>query len=127
MLPAIDLYQTADMQAAYSFFHFDESVVRLIESSTDTTEGPSLVLLQARQLLDLPENDEQAAQPVSEEQQKHREDVLRSLESLGNGFGNSEFSKAIALLREEALELPQALKVLEIADASSIAPEFWEM
>lgn len=115
------------MQAAYSFFHFDESVIRLIESSTDTTEGPSLVLLQARQLLNLPENEEQAAQPVSQEQQKQREDVLRSLESLGNGFGNSEFSKAIALLREEALELPEALKVLEIADASIIAPEFWEM
>jgi hypothetical protein len=118
---------TVDMQAAYSFFHFDESVIRLIESSTDTTEGPSLVLLQARQLLKLPESGDEAAQPVSEEQQKGRQEVLQALENLGNGFGNSEFSKAIASLREEALELPEALKVLEIPDASSIAPEFWEM
>jgi hypothetical protein len=115
------------MQAAYSLFQFDDSVIRLIESSTDTAEGPSLVLLQARQLLQLPENEEQAAQPVSPDQQKRREDVLRALENLGNGFGNSEFSNAVALLKEEALELPEALKVLEIEDASSITPEFWEM
>lgn len=115
------------MQAAYSLFEFDESVIRLIESSTDTTEGSSLVLLQARQLLQLPETEEQAAQPVTPEQQKRREDVLRALENLGNGFGNSEFNKSVALLKEEALEIPEALKVLEINDASSIAPEFWEM
>lgn len=113
------------MQTAYGFFSFDDSVIRLIEA--DMAEGPSLVLMRARQMMGLSENDEQSTTSVSPEQQKQRTDVLEALETLANGIGNTKFSKDIVLLREEALELPEALKALEIPDASSIEPEFWEM
>lgn len=93
----------------------------------DTSDGTSLALMQARQMMGMSENDEQSTVSVSPEQRKYRTDVLEALETLGNGLGNAEFSKEIALLREEALELPEALKALEIADASSIEPEFWEL
>lgn len=113
------------MQKAYGFFNFDDSVIRLIEA--EAAEGTSLILMHARQMMGLVDKDEQASMSVSPEQQKQRGDVLEALETLGNGFGDPQFSKEIALLREEALELPEALKALEIADASTIEPEFWEM
>jgi hypothetical protein len=83
--------------------------------------------MQARRMMGMSQSDEQSTASLSPEQQKHRTDVLEALETLGNGLGNAEFSKEIALLREEALELPEALKALEIGDAASIEPEFWEM
>ncbi|KAJ9104496.1 hypothetical protein QFC21_001992 [Naganishia friedmannii] len=116
-----------DMNNAYAFLSVKGDLVVKLESSESSAALLSVLLQVARQILGMPENEQPAAQALSPEQRKHREETLGALQTLASGYGNAEFLKAVESLREEALELSDALKVLEISDASSIAPEFWEI
>ncbi|KAJ9115050.1 hypothetical protein QFC22_005378 [Naganishia vaughanmartiniae] len=116
-----------DLRNAYSLLSLKGDDIVKLESSEDSAALLSSLLQVVRQILGMPENEEPAAQALSPEQRKHREETLGALQTLANGYGNPEFIKAVESLREEALELSDALKVLEIDDASSISPEFWEI
>jgi hypothetical protein len=115
------------MHNAYTFLSVKGDDIVKLESSDDSAALLAVLLQVVRQILGMPENEPPAAQALSPEQRKHREETLAALQTLANGYGNAEFLRAVDSLREEALELSDALKVLEIEDASSIAPEFWEM